>query len=52
MDGAAIYRREAEIRLLPLYNGPRISGVTYLTCLKTYTELGLSSGTREQQQPQ
>ena len=29
MDGAAIYRNEAEIRLLLLENGPPISGVAF-----------------------
>ena len=50
MDDAAIYRREAEIGLLPLYNGPRISGVTYPHCLQPYTGFGLPSGKSQQQQ--
>ena len=29
MDGAAIYRTEAEIGFLPLKNRPRKSGITY-----------------------
>ena len=49
MNGAAIYRKEAEIELLPLYNGLRISRVTYSHCLKPYTAFGLPSGKRQQQ---
>ena len=45
MDAAAIYRTEAEIGLLPLKNGPRISGVTYSLCLKPYTGLDLPKTT-------
>ena len=52
MDGAAIYRREAEIGLLLLKNRPPNSGVTYPLCLKPCTGLGLPSVTRQQQQQQ
>ena len=30
MDGAAIYRQDVEIGLLPLLNGTRFSKITYL----------------------
>ena len=50
MVSAAIFHTEAEIGLLPLKNGPLISGVTYPLCLKHNTGLGLPSGTRQQQQ--
>ena len=39
MDGAVIYRREAETELLLLKNRPPISDVTYPICLKPYTGL-------------
>ena len=48
MDGAVIYRKEAEIGLLLLKNRPPNSGVTYSFCLKSCTGLGLSSGMRQQ----
>ena len=50
MNGAVIYRKEAEIGLLLLKNRPPNSGVTYILCLKPCTMLGLPSGTRQQQQ--
>ena len=52
MDGAVIYRSEAEIELQLLQNRPPFSGVIYPLCLKLYTGLGLSSGSRQQQQQQ
>ena len=39
---------EAEIGLLLLKNRPTNSEVTYPLCLKPYTGLGLTSGTRQQ----
>ena len=50
MDDAAIYHREAEIRLLLLKNRPPNSGVTYRLCLKPYMGLGLPNGSHHQQQ--
>ena len=48
MDGAAIYRRDAETRLLPLLIGPSLAGVAYPICLKPYTGRDLPSGTIQQ----
>ena len=48
MDGAAIYRKEAEIGFLILKNRATYSGVTSPLCLKPFTGLGLPNGTRQQ----
>ena len=50
MDGAVIYRSEAEFGLLLLKNRPPNPGVMYPFCFKPCMGLSLPSGTCQQQQ--
>ena len=48
IDGAAIYRQEAEIGLLSLLNGPRFSGTTYPFALNSIWNLASAVDTSGQ----